>query len=344
MITNAYSLFSFRKNLFMRQLPRIFFVIIFLFVTLFNAQAQQSEETKRGVELYKQGNYKEAIKVLRDVVKRNKADADAWQFLGLSLSHQGSYKDACESFERVVKLRPQDTSAHINLAVAFINVNKLDDAEDEANKVISLDPKRAEPYYVIATVLLRRDKPEDALGAAEKSLSLNPKYAKALVVKNQARIQLYVVSGMTAENKASRIEKLKSALEESEAFLKNEVVSSETAELNNQIQIFRHSYDYINGNSKVAKPSEVDVKARITRNPGAKATDEAIKNGVRGTVRLSAVLSADGRVENIRVVTSLPYGLTESAINSAKQIKFIPAKKDGKPVSQYITLEYHFRL
>jgi hypothetical protein len=47
-------------------------------------------------------------------------------------------------------------------------------------------------------------------------------------------------------------------------------------------------------------------------------------------------------VENIRVVSGLPYGLTEQAIASARKIKFTPAMKDGKPVSMWMQLEYNF--
>jgi hypothetical protein len=37
-------------------------------------------------------------------------------------------------------------------------------------------------------------------------------------------------------------------------------------------------------------------------------------------------------------------GLTEQAIKAARRIKFIPATKDGQPVSTYIQLEYNFNL
>ncbi len=46
----------------------------------------------------------------------------------------------------------------------------------------------------------------------------------------------------------------------------------------------------------------------------------------------------------ITAVSGLPYGLTERAIAAARQIKFVPATKDGRPVSMYIQLEYNFNL
>jgi TonB family protein len=56
------------------------------------------------------------------------------------------------------------------------------------------------------------------------------------------------------------------------------------------------------------------------------------------------VLHSAGDVQGISVVKGLPDGLTEQAIIAAKQIRFRPAEKDGRPVSQYVILEYNFNI
>lgn len=89
---------------------------------------------------------------------------------------------------------------------------------------------------------------------------------------------------------------------------------------------------------------EVDVKARLKTKPEPSYTQEARNNGVNGTVILVVVFAKNGEVQNIRVVESLPFGLTQAAIEAAKKIKFTPAMKDGKPVSMWIQLEYNFNL
>ena len=83
-------------------------------------------------------------------------------------------------------------------------------------------------------------------------------------------------------------------------------------------------------------PREVDQKARIISRDEPQYTDEARENKVAGTVVLRAVFSASGDVTNIRVVNGLPYGLTEKAVEAAREIKFSPAVKEGRAVSQYI--------
>lgn len=96
--------------------------------------------------------------------------------------------------------------------------------------------------------------------------------------------------------------------------------------------------------NRVFGPREVTSKAHVLSKPEPQYTEEARKNQVTGTVILRAVFSSTGQVTNISARAGLPYGLTERAIAAARQIKFTPATKDGRPVSMYIQLEYNFNL
>jgi TonB family protein len=89
---------------------------------------------------------------------------------------------------------------------------------------------------------------------------------------------------------------------------------------------------------------EVTRKANITSKPEPLYTEEARKNQVTGTVRLRLILSASGQVTGITPLTKLPDGLTEKAIEAARRIAFTPAEKDGRKVSQYVTIEYNFNI
>jgi|KBSSwiStaDraftv2_1062776.scaffolds.fasta_scaffold80975_2 TonB family protein len=91
-------------------------------------------------------------------------------------------------------------------------------------------------------------------------------------------------------------------------------------------------------------PKEVDTKAEITARPEPRYTREARKLGVQGVVTLKVLLAADAKIDRVRVVRRLPYGLTENAILAACEIKFKPAMKAGKEVSQWTTVQYGFLL
>ncbi|HEY0321506.1 MAG TPA: energy transducer TonB, partial [Pyrinomonadaceae bacterium] len=96
--------------------------------------------------------------------------------------------------------------------------------------------------------------------------------------------------------------------------------------------------------NKVYTTKDVSSKARILSRPEPQYTEEARRNQVTGTVVLRAVFGANGAVSNIKAVKGLPDGLTEKAISAARQIRFVPAQKDGRAVSQYIQIEYNFNL
>jgi len=96
--------------------------------------------------------------------------------------------------------------------------------------------------------------------------------------------------------------------------------------------------------AKIYTGKEVDRKARLGMKPEPSYTESARSNQIVGTVVLRVVFSSNGMVNNIRVVSGLPGGLTERAIDAARKIKFIPAMKDGKYISMWMQLEYNFNL
>lgn len=65
---------------------------------------------------------------------------------------------------------------------------------------------------------------------------------------------------------------------------------------------------------------------------------------MQGKVTLRVTFLASGTIGNITPVTKLPFGLTNSAINAARQIRFEPATKDGVPITMIRPVEFRFTL
>jgi periplasmic protein TonB len=85
---------------------------------------------------------------------------------------------------------------------------------------------------------------------------------------------------------------------------------------------------------------------RVKTQVKADYTDEAKAAGIAGTVTLSTVVLADGRVGDIEVVKSLDavLGLDQQAVKAMKQWTFAPGEKDGKPVAVRVAVEMTFTL
>lgn len=97
-------------------------------------------------------------------------------------------------------------------------------------------------------------------------------------------------------------------------------------------------------NGELFRGSQVEQRARVLFKPEPAYTEEARRNQIEGTVMLRVIFASNGDVVQIRAVHTLPFGLTERAIAAARQIKFVPAVKGGRPVSVFMQLEYNFNL
>lgn len=79
--------------------------------------------------------------------------------------------------------------------------------------------------------------------------------------------------------------------------------------------------------------------------PRPQFSDEAVKLKYQGTVLLRAVITADGRAENIQVIRGLGLGLDEKAIEAVRTWRFKPALgPNGKPAAVVAIIEINFRL
>jgi len=96
--------------------------------------------------------------------------------------------------------------------------------------------------------------------------------------------------------------------------------------------------------NRIFSGRDVTEKALVRVKPEPQYTESARKYSVQGTVILRAVFTRTGEVTNISVRQGLPHGLVQRAVAAARQIKFLPASKDGHPVAMYIQLEYNFTL
>ena len=96
--------------------------------------------------------------------------------------------------------------------------------------------------------------------------------------------------------------------------------------------------------NRVYMGRQVDRKARLLSRPEPAYPRRARRREVQGTVILRAVLAATGKVERVTVIKGLPEGITEEAIKAARLIKFEPAERDGRKVSQSVIIEYNFNV
>lgn len=78
--------------------------------------------------------------------------------------------------------------------------------------------------------------------------------------------------------------------------------------------------------------------------PQPRYTEEARQARIQGVVILEAIIDEQGNVREIKVLKGLPGGLSDSAVETAKEWRFKPATRKGEPVPVYFNLTVRFSL
>ena len=330
------------------------------------AQVAPADDFERGKQLLAQGDAHGAAAALRRAAERRKHDGEVWTQLGLALSRMNRQKEARQAFERAVKLRPDSAEAHAGLAASLLVLDRKDEAEREATRARALDTKVAAAHYVIGAAQGSTSNFRRAAQEAEEALRLQPNYPEAAWLLGDALLNLYVAeteffsaqhpipSDADEATRKAILEKRDAALEPFRARMRAAAERLEALSgarpggltperargLAETLRVYGSSP--LDRSAGVFTQVEVMNKAAITYRPEPGYTEKARQKNASGVVRLRAVLAADGTVKHILVVKGLPDGLTEKAVEAARQIRFRPATKDGRPVSQFVILEYNF--
>lgn len=72
-------------------------------------------------------------------------------------------------------------------------------------------------------------------------------------------------------------------------------------------------------------------------------TDTAEFAGVTATIELKVVFQADGRIGTVEVIRWGGFGLDESSVATVKQLRFEPARLNGRSVNVSAVVRYNFR-
>ena len=343
----------------MKVLYKILLISTVVFLSAHFAFAQTERE--KGIELYQQGKNKEAISVLEKASKQNKTDARVWNFLGLAYTKQENLKKAIKAFEKSVEFDVNNSTYHTNLAYALFLNNKLNNAQSESTKAIELDPQNALAFYIRGMANLWEGNYDDAIGNADKAIAVNSDYSLAYILKSDALLSTFgkkVGGGSKPSDEANLLLQSKDALE---TCLKNCQNNSNVKLQQERLETLTVFYNYFNknrdaalndtaavsSNQTVAAPTLPDpsiTPLKIISKKPVVYTDNARRNGIQGVIRMAVFFSESGRVTHTLILKGLSGDLNENAVRAARQIKFQPAMKDGKPISQIKIVEYSFNI
>jgi hypothetical protein len=92
------------------------------------------------------------------------------------------------------------------------------------------------------------------------------------------------------------------------------------------------------------KPRPVFSPVKLLNKPRPGYTDAARFYQIAGTVALRVTLLASGQPGAVTAIRTLPFGLTDQAIDAARRITFEPARRDDTPITVVKQIEYSFMI
>lgn len=172
-----------------------------------------SDDHQRGVELYKQQKYTEAIAALQEAVKTEdpagpdyKESAlligqsyfmlaqapkaipwlekvtninEANYMLGYAYLQNKQPADSEAAFARLFGLKPDSAAAHLVAARMLVKKEYEAYAIDEARKAVALDPKLPEAHFLLGEMALYQGRIDEGLSEMNQEIAINPGFAMA---------------------------------------------------------------------------------------------------------------------------------------------------------------------
>lgn len=126
----------------------ILFYILIIYYVIRNTQGEYVVEENitremklaKGISLFKNGKYEEAVLYLQDFTKKNQDFSLGWFYLGLCLSSLGRYKESIDAFDRAIGLDENDWISISARGVAKFGNKDLKGAKLDFTKSISIYP------------------------------------------------------------------------------------------------------------------------------------------------------------------------------------------------------------
>ena len=259
---------------------------------------------------------------------------------------------AIPDLKRIVEIDPKQSNAYGMLATYYLDLAKYDDAFAMGQKVNELVPEGGAGYRYQAQALAGLGKYTEAIPLYSEALKRDDQDTHAL----EGRADAYRHVGNTAAAKAD--EQAAANLPKNSSGYGNGRGTGGGIGAGSGRPPMVYNPETTGGgigpgeatdpaeNSESAKPaSTVKIEPlQITKRPRAEYTEEARHANVQGTVLLQIAFLANGTIGPIRVISRLPNGLTDKAIEAAKLIEFKPELRDGVPVTTYKNLRYSFTI
>jgi tetratricopeptide (TPR) repeat protein len=182
-------------------------------ITALQARNTSFKLQSEAMRLYKEGDYRKAIELLRQVTNLSLNSFLAYFYLGLSLSADRQYAEALDPLKIALELEPSHIQAHIALGDVYLKMGDLaearaeylralnlqetyapahdglgrlheaegddDRAEEEYRKALEYNVAHPDAYANLGELYLRKGRLDDAIDLFQKAIQVKPDFSLA---------------------------------------------------------------------------------------------------------------------------------------------------------------------
>ncbi len=259
-------------------------------------------------------------------------------------------------FQRVLQLEPSNKVALASMASLFLNQKKWDEAQQWYEKITAVDPYNADAYYSMGFIAWSRWYPD--YSKARASLGMRPETPgpiqdAAVRADLTARYGAVLDSGLRALQKALEINpqyddamaymnlliRERADLRDTTAECKQDVaIADEWVQKALATKKAKAEQRSASGMAPAAPPppqrikiSRDVVQRQLLRDVRPVYPELAKQARVQGIVQLNIVISKQGQVMDIKVISGHPLLIT-AAIEAVKQWEYNPTLLNGQPI------------
>jgi len=161
----------------------IFLILISLCFHASGHAASQKELFDKGVRLFKQDLYQQAIDEFSKLIELAPDNADAYKNRGVSYMKQEKFDLAIKDFEKAKELFPELKGLYSNLGVAWYYKKEYEKAIENYDIEIEMAPENYVAYFNRSLCLAELGKNKQALDDLKQTLKLKPDFYWAICYK-----------------------------------------------------------------------------------------------------------------------------------------------------------------
>jgi protein O-GlcNAc transferase len=148
--------------------------------------ALQRAKLERAMAALQAGNFRDAERLFKDVLRTAPKHVAALNLLGVVLTQSGKFAEAETYLQRALREYPKSDATLYNYGLVLKALNRPAEALDRFSQALRLNPKAAETWNNRGTVFNDLARYDEAIADFDKAIALEPRYAEACCNKGKS--------------------------------------------------------------------------------------------------------------------------------------------------------------